>query len=97
MSILNKLNNNDSNLSKLDGRTPKIPNLSDSKLNSDLSQGNSNLTNLNGSTPNSPNLAGSKLHNLYSTIGNPLLRDKPKPSNLDPEPPAPKYLDNLPG
>ena len=96
MSILNKLNNNDSNLSKLDGITPTIPNLSDSKLKNNLTGGDSNLTNLNGITPKSPDLAGSKLHNLYSTIGNPSLRDKPQPSNLDPNVAAAKYLDNLP-
>jgi hypothetical protein len=66
MSILKKLNTDGSNLSKLDGTTPKTP-----------------------------DFAGSKLHNLYSTIGNPSLRDKPQPSNLDNEAIV-KYLDNLP-
>ncbi len=96
MSILNKLNSDGSNLSKLDGTTPNSPNLSDSKLEGNLRSGNSNLTKLSGTTPTNPDLAGSKLHNLYSTIGNPSLRDKPQPSNLDPNVAAAKYLDNLP-
>ena len=73
MSILNKLNSDGSNLSKLDGTTPNSPNLSDSKLEGNLRSGNSNLTKLSGTTPTNPDLAGSKLHNLYSTIGNPSL------------------------
>ena len=46
MSILNKLNSDGSNLSKLDGTTPNSPNLSDSKLEGNLRSGNSNLTKL---------------------------------------------------
>lgn len=96
MSILNKLTNNGSNLSKLDGATATIPNLTNSKLEQDLRSVKSNLTKLSGTTPNTPDLAGSKLHDLYSTIGNPSLRDKPQPSTLDPNVAASKYLDNLP-
>jgi len=95
MSILNKLNTNGSNLSKLDGTSPKTPNLGDSKLKGKLSSGVSNLTDLSGTTPKTPDLAGSKLHDLYSTVGNPSLRNKPQPSNLDPNV-TKKYLDNLP-
>jgi len=51
MSILNKLNTDGSNLSKLDGITPKLPNLTNSKLESSLVSGDSNLTNLSGTSP----------------------------------------------
>jgi len=98
MSILNKLNTNGSNLSKLDGTTPNIPNFADSKLEGKLSNGVSNLTNLSGTTPNIPNFGGSKLHDQYSLDGSPDVPRKPSPSTLDLNGVTPKkYTDNLPG
>lgn len=65
-----------------------------------LTQQGSNLSQFDGATP--PNMPGasaqSKLHNQYSINGNPILINKPSPSQLDLDGKTPpKYTDNLPG
>lgn len=51
-------------------------------INQLLNQG-SVYSNLDGAEAIIPNFKGSKLHNEYSIIGQPRLKGKPKPSNLD--------------
>jgi len=68
-------------------------------LKDKLAAGGSNLTQLNGSTPGIMGGANpqSRLHYEYSINGNPLMGNKPNPSQLDLDGKTPnKYLDNPP-